>query len=125
MELSESARSLLAGMLNKPLFVALREPANVELMGSLLEAHLRWAVEAEARGELFASGPFTAPGAAPGVLGGMSIVRASGPDEARAILARDPFVAQGAVRIDLRQWLLMEGGLTVTVRFSDQTAQIR
>lgn len=120
----ESALRQLAGMLNKPLYVALRQPRDTTRLNELLEAHLRWAVAAEHRGELFASGPFVAEGAATGAMGGMTIVRAETEDVARAILAQDPFVQAGVVAIELRKWVLMEGSFTVNVRFSDQHARI-
>ena len=121
---SDAARQRLQAMLNKPLYVALRTPVNTARMGELLEAHLEWAIAAEQRGELFASGPFVADGAEPGSLGGLSIVRASTEDEARRILAGDPFVEHGVIAIELRRWLLMEGGFTVNVRFSDQSSRL-
>ena len=121
---SEAAQLLLRSMLNKPLYVALRMPRDLARMEELLEPHLQWAIAAEQGGELFASGPFVAEGIATGTLGGMSIVRAASEDEARAVLARDPFVAQGAVSIELRRWMLMEGGFTLTVRLSDQSSRL-
>ena len=121
---SPSVQKTLAAMLNKPLYVALRQPVDVARMQVLLEAHLQWAVASERRGELFASGPFVADGAAPGSLGGMSIVRAGSEEEAQAILASDPFVQSGAVAIELRHWTVMEGGFTLTVRFSDQSSRL-
>jgi uncharacterized protein YciI len=124
MDLTPVAQEMLRAMLNKPLFVALRNPADLTKSASLLEAHLQWAIAAERRGELFASGPFVAEGAAPGSLGGMTIVRAASHDEARRILEQDPFVREGVVSIDLRKWSLMEGGVTVSMRFSDQTARL-
>ena len=111
-------------MLNKPLYVALRNPGKGSLKPELLELHLQWMVAAERRGVLFASGPFVADGAPPGSLGGMSIVRASSVDEAREILSDDPFVKENVVTLDIRKWMAMEGGLTVTVRFSDQSARL-
>jgi uncharacterized protein len=121
---SEAAQLLLRSMLNKPLYVALRTPRDTSRMEELLEPHLRWAIAAERRGELFASGPFVAEGVSPGMLGGMSIVRAGSEQEARAILAADPFVAAGVFSLELRRWLLMEGGFTLTVRLSDQRSQL-
>lgn len=121
---SDAAQQLLCAMLNKPLYMALRTPLDIGRMQELMEAHLRWAIAAEQRGELFASGPFVADGAAPGSLGGLSIVRAGSPDEAQAILANDPFVKEGVVAIDVRRWMLMEGGFSVTVRFSDQSSRL-
>ncbi|KRB99487.1 hypothetical protein ASE11_07120 [Hydrogenophaga sp. Root209] len=124
MDLTPIAQDMLRAMLNKPLFVALRNPADLTKSAALLEAHLEWAVAAERRGELFASGPFIAEGAPPGSLGGMTIVRAASLAEARKILEQDPFVREGVVSIDLRKWSLMEGGITLSMRFSDQTARL-
>jgi uncharacterized protein len=119
---TEAAQQLLRSMLNKPLYVALRTPRDMTRMDELLEPHLRWAIAAERSGELFASGPFVADGVPPGMPGGMSIVRAASEEEARTILAADPFVASGVFSIELRRWMLMEGGFTVTVRLSDQSS---
>jgi len=121
---SDAARQLLQSMLNKPLYVALRTPLDTARMNELLEAHLLWAIAAERRGDLFASGPFVADGAAPGSLGGLSIVRASSEEEALSILAGDPFIVHGVITIELRRWLLMEGGITVNVRFSNQSSRL-
>ena len=121
---SENAKALLASMLNKTLFVALREPADLARMDSLLEEHLRWAIEAERSGQLFASGPFVAAGQPPGAAGGMTIVRAGSLQEAQSVLALDPFVREGAVRLSWRQWSLMEGSLSLTLRFSDQSLHL-
>lgn len=114
----------LAAMLNKPLYVALREPRDLRRIQALLPAHLEWAIQAERRGELFASGPFAAEGVQPGAAGGMTIVRAGSHAEAEALLARDPFVKEGLVTVTIRKWIVMEGGFSVTVRFSDQSARL-
>lgn len=121
---SQDAQQLLQAMLNKPLYVVLRTPSNTARMQELLEPHLRWAIAAERRGELFASGPFVAEGMPAGMLGGMSIVRASSEAEAREILGGDPFIAQGVFSIEVRRWMLMEGGFSLTVRFSDQSIRL-
>lgn len=125
MEIDDNARSLLAHMLQKPLYVALRTPHDLARFGELLEAHLRWAIGAEKRGELFASGPFIEDGGTPGALGGMSIVRAASMEEAQQILSRDPFIREGVYLPSIRKWLLMEGGVSVTLRFSDQSYLLR
>jgi uncharacterized protein YciI len=121
---ASEARPTMAAMLNKTLFVALREPRDLRRAGELLQAHLEWAVQVERRGELFASGPFAAEGCPPGAAGGMSIVRAGSHAEAQAILDQDPFVREGVVAVTIRKWIVMEGGMTVTVRFSDQSARL-
>ncbi|WP_321967845.1 YciI family protein [Burkholderia cepacia] len=119
-----SANDLLAAMLNKPLYVALRQPLDLTRMTEWLSAHLEWAIRAEQRGELFASGPFDARDAAPGTAGGMSIVRASSVQEAEQILSSDPFIREGVFKAEVRKWILMEGSVTVNVRFSNQTAHV-
>lgn len=124
MALSQSAQDMLRAMLNKPLYVAIRSTVNRERMTELLEAHLQWAVTAEQRGELFASGPFVADGTPPGALGGMSILRAASVEETLEILSQDPFVKEGAVTVEVRKWMLMEGSMTFTVRLSDQSTQL-
>ena len=124
MDAPRTVQDMLRAMLNKPLYVALRLPGRAERVAELLEAHLQWMVAAERRGELFASGPFVADGVPPGALGGMSIVRAASLEEAREILSRDPFVAEEVVTLDIRKWMVMEGGVTVTVRFSDQSGRL-
>jgi uncharacterized protein YciI len=114
----------LKAMLNKPLYVALRHPQELSRIAELLPAHLEWAIRAEQRGELFASGPFAAQDAAPGTVGGMSILRAASESEARTILSGDPFIREGVFTVEIKKWILMEGSMTVNVRFSDQSARV-
>ena len=120
----ESTRSILDAMLNKTLFVVLRTPVDIARMPDVLEEHLHWAMGAERRGELFASGPFVAKGAAPGSQGGMSIVRACDHEEVRRILEMDPFVRERLVTLDIRQWSLMEGCVSISLRFSDRSGTL-
>lgn len=126
MEVSEGAQRLLAQMLNKSFYVVIRIPADLSKFQGLLEAHLQWAISAEKRGELFASGPFVSEQAGvPGSSGGMSIIRASTPEAAHQILSEDPFIKNGVYIPEIKKWLLMEGGMTVTMRFSDQAHILR
>lgn len=118
-------QSQLAGMLNKPFYVALRKPADLSRLEALLPAHLEWAIKAERRGELFMSGPFSAEGAKPGTQGGLSILRADSEAGAWRILEEDPFIKQGIFTAEVKRWTLMEGSMTLTVRFSDQSYQLR
>ncbi|MBT2304059.1 hypothetical protein J7E70_26840 [Variovorax paradoxus] len=121
---SAAAQLLLQSMLNKQLYVVFRTARDLKLLDELLESHLQWAVAAEQRGELFASGPFVARDAAPGSAGGMSILRAGSEEEARAIVSADPFVGGGAVDVEVREWQLMEGSFTMTIRLSNQTSRL-
>ncbi|WP_397475225.1 YciI family protein [Pusillimonas sp.] len=119
------AQALMQGMLKKPLYVVLRTPVDLTRINELLPAHLEWAVQCEKRGELFASGPFVNEGGAPGADGGMSIFRADSVAEVERILAGDPFIQQGVFSAAIKKWVLMEGGFTVSVRFSDQSYLLR
>ena len=116
--------SRLASMLNKRLFVVLRELEDAAGLATLLDAHLDWAVQVERQGYLFASGPFVTDDGPAGTAGGMSILRAASLEEAEAVLARDPFISEGVFSITIKEWVVMEGGVTLTVRFSDQTANL-
>ena len=49
MQITPEAQALMAGMLQKPLFVALRTPADLSRASELLESHLLWAQGAERR----------------------------------------------------------------------------
>ncbi|UUZ71142.1 YciI family protein [Polaromonas sp. P1(28)-8] len=60
----------------------------------------------------------------PWYTGGLSILRASSVEEARRILAGDPFIRDGVFTVDVKKWMLMEGGLTLTVRFSDRSSRL-
>lgn len=125
MAISSQAQTLLQGMLNKPLYVVLRTPVDLSRINELLPAHLDWAMQCEKRGELFASGPFVQEGGVPGAQGGLSIVRAESVAEVQRIMSGDPFIQQGVFSIDIKKWVLMEGGFTVSVRFSDQSYLLR
>lgn len=73
---------------------------------------------------MFASGPFVAEEGALGDWAAMTILRAGSATETQSILDEDPFVREGAVSVTPRKWLVMEGSVRVTLRFSDQSAQI-
>lgn len=125
MSLPANAQAMMVKMLGKPLFVALRIPADLSGFSENLADHLKWATQCEQRGELFASGPFVAAGGVPGALGGMSIFRASSEAQVRKILADDPFIRHGVYTAEIKKWVLMEGGMTLSVRFSDQSYLLR
>lgn len=98
MDIVEKTQSLLQKMLRKPLYVVQRIPNDLTRFEAFLEAHLQWAVEAEGRGVLFASGPFVEEEGVPGALGGMSVLRAETMEDAKQILSDDP-CGPGCVRI--------------------------
>lgn len=110
---------LTKGMLKLKLFVIFSQGKGLDLKPYLAE-HLQYMIDLERQGKLFASGPLGS-----GTQGdGMTIVRAASFDEARELATRDPFVVNGIRTFTIQPWTVMEGSLSVTVNFSDQTARI-
>lgn len=110
---------LLKGMLRLKLFVIFSQGKGLDVTPYLAD-HLQYMIELEREGKLFASGPLGDPSKADG----MTIVRAADEDEARRIALKDPFVIHGIRTFKIMLWTVMEGSLSVTVNFSDQTAKI-
>nr|WP_315594174.1 YciI family protein [uncultured Cupriavidus sp.] len=123
MDTGLNASQMMAKMLRKRLFVAIRSPVDAEKGGEILASHLQWAIDAERRGELFMSGPFLG-GAAPGELGGMTLIRAGTEEEARTIMNSDPFIIDGVFTFELREWMVMEGSISINVNFSDKSVKV-
>lgn len=115
--------SLYATMLRRSLWVITTRPARGPGMQEVLPAHLEYQIAMERDGRLFGAGPiFEDGGDVP--TGGMIVVRAETEAEARGLADADPFHAAGLRAYTLHRWLLNEGAMTLTVRYSDQTAII-
>lgn len=114
---------LYASMLRQSLYVITTTPARGEAMQDLLPAHLEYQIKMERDGILFGAGPLFKEGEAI-PYGGMIIVRAQDEAEARALADADPFHAAGLRSYTVNRWMLNEGAITFTVRYSDQTAEI-
>ena len=110
---------LLKGMLRLKLFVIFSQGKGLDVTPYLAD-HLQYMIELEREGKLFASGPLGDPSKADG----MTIVRAADEEEVRRIALRDPFVVHGIRTFRIVPWTVMEGSLSITVNFSDQTAKI-
>lgn len=110
---------LLKGMLRLKLYVIFSQGKGLDVTPYLAD-HLQYMIELEREGKLFASGPLGDPSKADG----MTIVRASDEEEVRKIALKDPFVIHGIRTFKIVPWTVMEGSLSVTVNFSDQTARI-
>ncbi len=87
----------------------------IAAMGATLKDHLEWLSDLEARGVLFASGPFRDEHGNWGG-DGMAIVRAGSLAEAEALAASEPFHKAGLRRNQVRGWQLNEGSISLTVR---------
>jgi uncharacterized protein YciI len=110
---------LTKGMLKLRLFVIFSQGKGLDVTPYLAE-HLEYMISLERQGKLFASGPLGDPSKADG----MTIVRAASEEDARQMALRDPFVINGIRTFKIVPWTVMEGSLSVTVNFSDQTATI-
>lgn len=114
---------LTATMLRKELWVITTRPARGPGTKELLEEHLEYQIKLEREGKLFGAGPiYAADQDVPE--GGMIILYAKDQAEARALADEDPMHVHGARSYTVQKWLLNEGTMTFTLRFSDQTAVI-
>lgn len=115
---------LYAQMLRQTLYVITTTPARGAGIQALLPAHLDYQIKMERDGVLFGAGPlFEEAETVP--YGGMIIVRAKDEAEARKLADADPFHIAGLRQYTLTRWMLNEGSMHFTVRYSDQTAVIR
>ncbi|VVT25930.1 YciI family protein [Hoeflea sp. EC-HK425] len=114
---------LTANMLRKEFYVVTTTPARSPEIAKLLPEHLDYQVRLEREGKLFGAGPFYEEGDdVPS--GGMIILRAQSAAEAREIADADPFHKAGLRTYTLRKWMMNEGAITLTIRFSDQSVVI-
>jgi hypothetical protein len=114
---------LTANMLRKEFYMVITTPARSPEIAKLLPEHLDYQVRLEREGKLFGAGPFYEEGDdVPS--GGMIILRAQSAAEAREIADADPFHKAGLRTYTLRKWMMNEGAITLTIRFSDQSVVI-
>ena len=113
------------GLLAKRLYVILTTPtASLDALAEHLGAHLAYQKDLEARGITFAAGPFADDAEQLWSGEGMIIVRAASLAEAKAIADADPMHRSGVRRYRIRPWLLNEGSITLTVRYSENFRRV-
>ncbi len=111
-------------MLQKDLYVIFTRPvAPREEIMKLLPKHLERQVELEKQGILFAAGPME-PEDSDKTRTGMIIVRADSFEHANEIAMGDPFHAEGLREYDVWNWSMNEGSFTVTINYSDKSADV-
>lgn len=84
-------------------FAAILHLLDQEKNVTLRPEHLAFLKAQEAQGRIFARGPF-ADGS-----GGLVIYIAASEEAARELAERDPYVIQGARRLELHEWLMTSG----------------
>ena len=111
-------------MLQKDLYVIFtRAVAPREEIMKMLPQHLERQVELEKQGILFAAGPME-PEDSDKPRTGMIIVRADSFEHANEIAMADPFHAAGLREYDVCNWSMNEGSFTVTINYSDKSADV-
>ena len=113
------------GMLAKQLFVVFTEPTGD--LGKVQEAraeHLKYQVEIEQKGIMFAAGPLADDSGEKWGGDGMIIICADSMEEATRIAEADPMHSSGARTFRIRPWLMNEGGFNLRVTFSDGKQRI-
>jgi uncharacterized protein YciI len=111
-------------MLQKDLYVIFtRAVAPREEIMKMLPLHLERQVELEKQAILFAAGPME-PEDSDKPRTGMIIVRADSFEHANEIAMGDPFHAAGLREYDVWNWSMNEGSFTVTINYSDKSADV-
>jgi uncharacterized protein len=122
--LPERLQQLTSRMLRKKLFVVtMKAKTTPDQMMPHLAEHLEYMTELARKGVLFASGPFVGPDGAP-TGDGLSIFNAADAAEVRKLAEQDPFYIRGLREIEVRDWMLMEGSMTVTLNFAERTLSV-
>lgn len=108
------------GMLAKQLFVVFTQPAgDLDRILEVRDEHLKYQVEIEQKGIMFAAGPLADDSGEAWGGDGMIIIRADSLEDAERIAAADPMHSSGARTYRIRPWLMNEGGFNLRVTFSD------
>ena len=125
MDLDQRIAELTQKMLRRKLYAVLSLPSPTpEKLKLLLPAHLEDMIGLEKRGLLFASGPLSDGGAGPPNGAGLTILRATNAQEARALAEADPFVTNGLRTFELKEWIVMEGSIGLKINLSDQSVEV-
>tara|TARA_B100001939_G_C16893563_1_gene596552 strand:- start:201 stop:542 length:342 start_codon:yes stop_codon:yes gene_type:complete len=112
-------------MLAKQLFVVFTEPTGgLDKVQNSRAEHLKYQVEIEQRGIMFAAGPLADDSGESWSGDGMVIIRADSLEEATKIAEADPMHSSGARKFNIRPWLMNEGGFNLRVTFSDGKQRI-
>ena len=110
--------------LRKQFWIIFSEPvANSGDRRAVHHLHLAHQYDLEARGVLFAAGPFLDDAGKP-YGPGMIIIRANSEAEARAIADSDPYHKGGFRSYRLQHWSMNEGTFGLRVNFSNGTYTI-
>ena len=108
-------------MLRKKLFMVTyvsKVPPNK--LAALLPDHFEYMTALARQGVLFAAGPIMHENSAP-TGNGMALFNTATAAEARSHAEKDPFYLHGLRDFDVKEWIFMEGSMTVTLNFAECT----
>ena len=86
--------------------------------------HFEYMTELARNGVLFAAGPIMHESGAP-TGNGMALFNTASATEARNFAEKDPFYLHGLRDFDVKEWIFMEGSMTVTLNFAESTLGVR
>jgi uncharacterized protein YciI len=110
---------LQARMLKRSFYVMSRTVVDGPKFKRALPDHLRWLMDLEDKGLIFASGPAFKRDDTPAP--GMTVFRATDFTHAERLAASDPVCLANAAQFQIVRWVVGAGRLSVSVDFSDQT----
>jgi uncharacterized protein YciI len=119
--LQQQVTQLTSRMLRKKLFMVTyvsKVPPNK--LAPLLPDHFDYMIALAKRGVLFAAGPIMHENGAP-TGDGMALFNTATAAEARSLAEKDPFYLHGLRDFDVKEWIFMEGSMTVTLNFAEST----
>ena len=119
--LQQQVAQLTSRMLRKKLFMVTyvsKVPPNK--LAALLPDHFEYMTALARQGVLFAAGPIMHENGAP-TGNGMALFNTATVAEARSLAEKDPFYLHGLRDFDIKEWIFMEGSMTVTLNFAECT----
>lgn len=112
-------------MLQKQLYAVFTTPTGgLGPVFANIEDHLKFQVELERKGIMFAAGPMWTDDEQSWEGEGLVIIRAASREEAIEIAESDPMHRSGARTFTVRPWMINEGSMSVRFDFSTQKLEI-
>lgn len=113
-------------MLQLQLFAIFTTPTNgLGPVFAVIEEHLKFQVQLEKDGILYAAGPMWTDDGENWEGEGLVVIRATSREEAAEIAESDPMHKSGARSFRVRPWLINEGSTTITLHNSSQTYTLK
>ncbi|OUU80082.1 MAG: hypothetical protein CBC38_01415 [Gammaproteobacteria bacterium TMED78] len=123
---AQQVREACQEMISKDFFVIFTRPVKkIKEILELLEEHLKYQIDLEKKGILFAAGPFWSEDNSSWSGEGMIIIKANNYDDAFKIASSDPMHKSGSRSFKVKPWMLCEGSMTIELNHSSRTYKIK